>query len=258
MRKKNSNEIIAPAIEESKRVMISYRKDLNTLITLMTKDVMNNLVAFLRTNRNQFVADSFSMDLRDLVNGVKRKYRDITPAASRIASEAVIGEARDNTKKFDKGMERITGGISLGRVLTQEGLNDVIQTQIATNVDLIQSIPDQYFKQISTIIYQGVSEGQKVGNITREIQKVTGTTRNRAKLIARDQIQKTNSLITQQRQADLGVQEYVWQTSRDDRVRPTHVANNGKTFRWDSPPPKTGHPGHDINCRCVARAIIPL
>jgi hypothetical protein len=44
---------------------------------------------------------------------------------------------------------------------------------------------------------------------------------------------------------------YVWLTSGDEKVRPSHAANDGKIFYW-SDPPSTGHPGEDINCRCVA------
>ena len=36
-----------------------------------------------------------------------------------------------------------------------------------------------------------------------------------------------------------------------------HIANNGQIFAWDSPPPDTGHPGDDVQCRCVAVAVIP-
>ena len=27
---------------------------------------------------------------------------------------------------------------------------------------------------------------------------------------------------------------------------------DGKTFRWDTPPDDTGHPGEDYGCRCTA------
>ena len=225
----------------------------------MVNSVKTKIIPFLHTNAKSFVADaSFSMNLRDLVNGVKGEFRNITPQAATMATSAVMGEVTTNTRKFNAGIERVSGGISLGRVIQTEGLNDVIQSQIATNVDLIQSIPDEYFKNLSSIIYQGTSAGDTVGSLTKQIQSMTGVTTRRAKLIARDQTAKTNSLITQQRQVDLGVEEYVWQTSGDNRVRQTHKDNNGKTFAWKSPDPVTGHPGNDIQCRCVARAIISL
>lgn len=44
---------------------------------------------------------------------------------------------------------------------------------------------------------------------------------------------------------------YVWRTREDEKVRPSHAANDGVIFAWDTPPP-TGHPGEDFGCRCIA------
>lgn len=44
---------------------------------------------------------------------------------------------------------------------------------------------------------------------------------------------------------------YVWRTRRDERVRASHRANDGRIFDWDDPP-ATGHPGEDYGCRCRA------
>jgi SPP1 gp7 family putative phage head morphogenesis protein len=79
----------------------------------------------------------------------------------------------------------------------------------------------------------------------------------RAKLIARDQISKYNGQLNQTRQTALGLSKYRWQTSGDERVRDTHKALNGKIFSWDNPP-SVGHPGDEINCRCVALPIFDV
>jgi SPP1 gp7 family putative phage head morphogenesis protein len=44
---------------------------------------------------------------------------------------------------------------------------------------------------------------------------------------------------------------YVWRTREDEKVRPSHAANDGVIFAWDAPP-TTGHPGEDFGCRCTA------
>jgi SPP1 gp7 family putative phage head morphogenesis protein len=44
---------------------------------------------------------------------------------------------------------------------------------------------------------------------------------------------------------------YIWRTSSDDRVRPSHAANRGLIFQWSNPP-ATGHPGKGYGCRCWA------
>lgn len=49
-------------------------------------------------------------------------------------------------------------------------------------------------------------------------------------------------------------------TSNDRRVRESHRARNGVTFRWDDPPdeePYDGHPGMPIQCRRRPRPVVP-
>ena len=47
---------------------------------------------------------------------------------------------------------------------------------------------------------------------------------------------KLNSALNQQRSQNLGVEEYVWRTAGDERVRDSHKNENGKTFGWDDLP----------------------
>ena len=92
--------------------------------------------------------------------------------------------------------------------------------------------------------------------IEEGIRKIGKFGKNRARLIARDQTAKFNDSLSQLRMLNAGIEEYEWLTARDDRVRRTHKANDGKTFRNDTPPPITGHPGHDVNCRCIRQPVI--
>ncbi len=57
-----------------------------------------------------------------------------------------------------------------------------------------------------------------------------------------------NQSMDEHRQQEFGVKKYVWRTAMDDRVRPSHAANEGKVFEW-----KDGDgPGTEENCRCSA------
>jgi hypothetical protein len=57
------------------------------------------------------------------------------------------------------------------------------------------------------------------------------------------------------RKQDRPTARYVWRTRRDDKVRMSHRANDGRIFSWSAPPP-TGHPGQDYNCRCTAEPYV--
>jgi len=47
---------------------------------------------------------------------------------------------------------------------------------------------------------------------------------------------------------------YIWRTAGDEKVRPSHAANEGRIFAWGNPP-STGHPGDEVNCRCTAEPV---
>ncbi len=80
---------------------------------------------------------------------------------------------------------------------------------------------------------------------------------SRAKLITRDQTSKTIGALTEVRQTAIGVKSYDWLTSGDEGVRATHVVLNGTVQQW-AMSPSVGHPGEDIQCRCVAIARLEL
>lgn len=61
-------------------------------------------------------------------------------------------------------------------------------------------------------------------------------------------------LINEIRQRDLGIEQYVWETVGDDRVRTAHSSRNGAVHSWDSDDEK---PGEAVNCRCTARPVPP-
>ncbi len=76
-------------------------------------------------------------------------------------------------------------------------------------------------------------------------------TPNFLRRITRDHTGKLTGQRNRARQTKLGVDRHRWRTSEDERVWDT----NGRVFLWSDPPPDTGHPGKDIQCRCVAVAV---
>lgn len=88
------------------------------------------------------------------------------------------------------------------------------------------------------------------------ISEAVNKINERIEIISSDQVIKITQGLTIAKCKALGLNQYKWQTMEDDRVRPTHAANNQKVFDWDNPPAKTGHPGTEINCRCKPVIIV--
>lgn len=126
---------------------------------------------------------------------------------------------------------------------------------MAENTALIKNIPEDIRERIEQKVRKGVESGKRWETIAKDLQAEQGIGERRARLIARDQVNKYNGALTEARMTKLGITHYRWQGAMDQRERPTHVALNGLVFAWDKPPPE-GHPGHPIQCRCVAIPVV--
>jgi SPP1 gp7 family putative phage head morphogenesis protein len=137
------------------------------------------------------------------------------------------------------------------------------------NYGLIKSDMKSYIGQVNALTEKAVVSGLSVKELTKQIQALDEKiTKGRANFIARDQMGKLNGQITQRRMESVGLSMYVWETSGDERVRPSHELMDGGLCRWDDPKVysvdggktwidrPTGavvlHPGMDYQCRCCA------
>jgi SPP1 gp7 family putative phage head morphogenesis protein len=125
------------------------------------------------------------------------------------------------------------------------------------NVGLIKTVGAQTKARLDAAL-------KRYGNLhvealTAKLIEVADVSRSRARFWAVDQTLKLNADIVQAKHESLGIEEYVWRTSRDGSVRETHAALEGKRFRYDNPP-ETGtgkhNPGQDFRCRCHADPVL--
>lgn len=133
-------------------------------------------------------------------------------------------------------------------------LAGINENWIAQNINLIKSLSSEQLKTVETIVRQGLMQGKAESLIAQELQDSLSIAKSRATLIASDQVGKANSVLTSLRLKSVGVNEYIWTTRADDRVRPEHAQRNGHQFSFDKPPPD-GNPGYPIRCRCWAKPI---
>lgn len=133
------------------------------------------------------------------------------------------------------------------------GTTGVLDAFRSENVRLIRSIADQQLEEVEGVLRENF--GLRIEELSSLLQERFGVTESRGDLIARDQTLKLNGQLTQTRQVAAGINEYIWTTSRDERVRPEHEERDGQTFRWDVPP-EDGQPGEPICCRCTAFPLI--
>jgi SPP1 gp7 family putative phage head morphogenesis protein len=157
------------------------------------------------------------------------------------------------TSKFQREQlhRQLRAGLGINVVAADPDLNAVLERFAAENVALIRSLPTRYLDDVETRVARAVRTGARAEDVAAELEARLGVAEDRARLIARDQIGKLNGELNKTRQEALGVDAFVWRTSRDERVRPAHAAREGKSFMWTEPP-ADGIPGEAVNCRCFA------
>jgi uncharacterized protein with gpF-like domain len=187
--------------------------------------------------------------------------------------QARIDEAAPKLARWFADSTRRRSSAALKKILSDAGMTvefqltrtmrDAYEATVAENIGLIRSIGEEYHAQVGGMVMRSVTAGRDLGELTKALEARFDITRKRAALIARDQNNRATAVFTRVRQQELGLKA-VWLHSHGGREpRPTHLANNGKTYDpavgWYDPDPKVRKhiwPGTLINCRCVSRSIV--
>lgn len=157
---------------------------------------------------------------------------------------------------------------SLGNAISAQLRHDIMHapTGVAMRrllhgqVDLITSLPTEAAKRVHELTLKGLENSSRAASFVDEIRRSGEVTQSRAVLIARTEVARTASVLTQTRAMAIGSIGYFWETSLDSDVRPSHHAMQGEFVRWDSPPTLdkiTAHAGCSPNCRCWCRVALP-
>jgi len=253
---KNDRQRKGRLVKSAKSPEVRYRNALLSITNDLKQATNATLIPLLKRLEPEFVADSYAERLEAMFEALRKRFEN-ADAHAKVIAKSFTGDVEEkNRRRFNESMKSVVG-VNLSTIVQNEGLQDILVGATRQNVALIKSIPEEYFKRLEVLVFNATTQGNTVGSMISEIINIYGVTERRAKLIARDQTSKLNGVINKQRQTNLGITEYIWRTAGDDRVRDSHVENNGKTFKW-SDPPSTGHPGSEISCRCVAQGIINI
>lgn len=229
-----------------------YADDAKTVLNVVLKPHIPQLAREAGIN-----VDSYSNSLDEMMKLVKATYGGIH-SESEMKALAAEYAGKINTYNKKEVLAMMGRAIGVDIFLEDKGLAADMAAFVKQNVSLISSISEDYFDDVEGRILSGLRSGQRVGELQDVIQDRFKVPAARAELIARDQVGKFNGELMHLRQDELGIEEYVWRTVGDERVRDDHASKEGETFRWDDPPADTGHPGEDYQCRCTAEPVIKI
>jgi SPP1 gp7 family putative phage head morphogenesis protein len=130
----------------------------------------------------------------------------------------------------------------------------ITEVRMETAQVVSETIRTKVRQDVGEILRKTITAGQGVRETAKLIREKTGVIRSKAEFWARDQSTKLYGELNRQRQIASGVPGYIWWTSMDARVRPSHAEVHGLFFTWETGAPSLGniHPGQDFQCRCDA------
>lgn len=211
-----------------------------------------------------FRADSERLDqsiwrqlLQEIFGQMRSRWEFAAGQAERLAEDTAEEISDFNRRQIGK---QLRAAVGVDVFFQDTELQDIMEQFASDNVSRIVTYPATIFPKLERIVSNGYRAGLRANSIRDQIIKELGVDESRAAFWARDQIGSLNGQLTKQRQESIGIDEYIWRTSLDERVRETHRRLEGTKHSWDDPPQvgnRLVHPGEDYNCRCTADPVIP-
>nr|WP_249417167.1 phage minor head protein [Citrobacter freundii] len=248
-----------------------YQRELLAEIRAMNDDVKQQVLAIIRDN--PLASDSkMAMDaspvqmVKRALDALARKWVDrFINKAFPISDDLVkkTGSAVDRGLLASARKESITINMQWTPAMTEK-----VDAIIAENVSLIRSIPEKYFTEVEGMVYRSVARGGDRKGLADEIEsafgKRHGITRRRAEFIARDQVRKATSALSNARQQAAGIKRGIWiHSGGSNRPRKKHVHAHGQEFDLDVglPVGDKGQyvlPGEEAECGCAWKPVLPF
>lgn len=204
--------------------------------------------------------DAFDLSRLDIAKLTKAIERRLGAIASRANLVGMIDKIASRAVAYSRDEWRAQLKSALGIDLTADpDLAPLVDRFRRRQTTLITSLAKDKVERVATVLRDAGSD-TRVEQVQARIVEQTGATESRAALIARTETVTFNSQLTQARHESAGITEFEVSTSRDERVRPSHAALEGRRFSYADPPIVDGEawiPGQTFNCRCTCIPVLP-
>jgi SPP1 gp7 family putative phage head morphogenesis protein len=183
---------------------------------------------------------------------------ELKPWAESVAARMIADVGQGDALAWIKHGRLI--GRTLKREIDQIPTGAVMRKVIAEQVNLIARLPLDAAERLRELTIDGMMNSARALEIAPEIMASGEFSKSAALMVARNGVSTTAIALTKARAEHIGSEGYIWRTSKDRDVRPSHKKMRGQFVRWDSPPTldgRTGHCGEFANCRCFPEPILP-
>jgi SPP1 gp7 family putative phage head morphogenesis protein len=217
----------------------------------------------------QHMASLYHGHLWDFVQHPELVKDPVFRQAARQLAGRMVGEvAKQNAKTWRAAAMKSTRAREIYRALQAEiesgNLGAVLETLADRNAELISSVPADIAERITKRAVELHQKGSRPAEIERDMRRwAPELSKSRIRCIARTELSRAETDLTRERSARIGIDWYQWETSEDQRVRPSHKNMDHVLVAWNDPPSPEAligekstlgkyHAGCAPNCRCPA------
>lgn len=191
-----------------------------------------------------------------------------------IVMSMLGGVAKVNAASWREAASKSYRGRAIYKGLQDEiksqGFGAALRKLVKSNAGMISTIPQDVAKEVTAHAQKMQQEGKRSSEIEKFIkQKRQALMAFQIRRIARTEVSKAESDLTEIRAANLGINWYQWLSSEDVRVRPSHKFMHGVLCAFTDPPnpevlngekkvAEPYHAGRIWNCRCLEAPLITL
>ncbi len=259
---------------------LKYEKYILKLLRDIKKDIKVALMSFFTVHKDDYI-DDLNRLFDDIRSSIALN-EDLIISNLISRGKSILGFSRKQL------IASLSGLISFKGISTLEddigintfqsfnlSQNELLKSWVSTNTRLITSINEDLLNDVATIIESSFRAANSIDYIQDQIKTRFNVSDKKARLIARDQTAKLHSNYIKKEHLDLGITEYIWLTSNDERVRASHKVLNNKICQWmDATLYKNEDSsnwlhkssiggvnlqvGEDFQCRCSIKALINL
>ena len=260
-----------------------YRNKLLTATVAINELIRRDVVPLIKAKKATGAIPSGMADITKAFANIRKVVGIDYEAAESVGRSFVEQAAKQTNVKASSMLQKAGFDLPTNKdIIARQGLTESLEALTAENASLVTNMSQEYINRIQKAVLDNYLTDKYVGKggILKELGRISGISKKRAKLIARDQSNKIHGTVTRLQAMATGSAGYEWNHVNDERVRGnpngkypkakySHWNRNDKYYLWKPmknppiapngkpflQPPKDGSPGQPINCRCFASPI---
>ncbi|QBQ72334.1 head morphogenesis domain-containing protein [Serratia phage MTx] len=260
---------VGAAIVPSASIESWYRQQMESIFDAMISEYKSEIEkAFKNKDVKEFYAEDASVNsiFNKLFKRLQSKWTNVFKGFAKETSKKFVNKTEVQATAATLYSLKVAG-LKSPVAAYNKNVYNTIEASKDFNYTLITGLSDEAHEKMHEAVMLSLTspdpaqQGQE--SIVKALSEVGIKTKERVKLIARDQTSKLYCSLSDQRMEENGVEEFEWMHSSAGKVpRQTHLDRNGQIYKlndprlWEGPKADQGPPGWAINCRCRRRPII--